>query len=85
MKKLIEKIFKVKIFNEYEYGTLVKAVAKTGNMVRTYTDQDSYCNYGQSYKVSASDLSDVHLIENCIWKDVEPLITVLQERKENLK
>lgn len=71
MKKLIEKLFNIKILSGKEYIFLLDRIAE---MKKTYKDADDFPNdYHHSLretKVLLSDLSTFCTIENMFWDDI---------------
>ena len=71
MRKLIKKVFGLKILTSSEYEELLNRVSDCGNVMRKYADKDAYSNYGQRYKVEAGDLSKICHVENLFWEDIK--------------
>ena len=66
MKKLIEKVFGVKILSADLYDDLTHKVAECGKVYRAHSG-DSYHHYDATVLVKLTDLSKICLVENLIW------------------
>ena len=70
LKKIIEKIFCIKIFTHTEYATLTDRVAECGRVYRKY-DNGDYHHGDTTTRVKMNELSKICLVENLMWDDVE--------------
>lgn len=59
-----------KVFTKQEYGNLTTQVAVCGKYYRSVAG-DGYHNEGRNVTVSLSEMSNICLVENCIWDDVK--------------
>ena len=59
-----------KVFTKQEYDNLTTQVAVCGRYYRSVAG-DIYHSEGRSATVSLSEMSNICLVENCIWDDIK--------------
>lgn len=72
IKKLLDYLG-YKVFTKQEYDKLTTQVAVCGKYYRSVSG-DGYHSEGRSVTVHLAKLSDICLVENCIWEDVKDKI-----------
>ncbi len=71
-----------KVFSKAEYDHLTDSVVRCGVYYRAIVDNDNTYHHGQRcVTVPISELSNICLVENCIWEDVKDKI--LKQVSEN--
>jgi len=69
-------LFGYKVFTKAEYEQLTDSVVRCGAYYRSLVDDDNTYHHGQRcVTVPISELSNICLVENCIWDDVKTKIS----------
>lgn len=75
MIKWVMKKLGYKVFTLREYSQLIDSVAACGVYYRTLVSNDNAYHHNQrTVNVPLSELSNICLVENCIWEDVKEKI-----------
>jgi hypothetical protein len=76
MIKRIMKLLGYKVFTKAEYEQLTNAIAKCGVYYRSHVSDDNEYHHGtRTVTVPLTELSNICLVENCVWEDVKKKLT----------
>lgn len=70
MKKIIEKIFKIKIIKQYEYRRLIDSIIVCGKVYRKYSN-NKYHTGNEKVEIYLNELNNICFVENEVWEDVK--------------
>lgn len=76
MFKKIISLLGYKVFTKSEYNQLTDSIANCGIYYRSLVDDDNTYHHGERVvAVPLAELSNICLVENCVWEDVKQKIT----------
>lgn len=71
MKRLIEILFRVKIFTRIDYDQLTKRIVECGKVYRKYSKRNTYHHSLEIVEIPLLELSKICLVENNVWDDIK--------------
>lgn len=72
MIKKIMRLLGYKVFTNAEYEQLTDAIANCGVYYRSLVGDDNEYRHGtRTVTVPLTELSNICLVENCVWEDVK--------------
>jgi hypothetical protein len=75
MIKKIMNILGYKVFTKSEYNHLTDSIASCGIYYRSLVGDDNEYHHGtRTVTVPLTELSNIGLVENCVWEDVKQKI-----------